>query len=153
MNSILLDTNLWLLLVVGMCNRDYIAQHKRTQDFLAEDFDLLLTAINSYEQLWITSHCLAEVSNLLRQTHRKLAQELISFLAAFATRVQESHLTKASIFTQAMVTRLGVADTGMFLKSKRVTVLTVDLDLYLEILRAGRRVINFNHLRQRHLLG
>ena len=49
--------------------------------------------------------------------------------------------------------RLGVADTGIIVKAKRVNcVFTVDFDLYLEILHRGYNVINFNHLRTEMLL-
>jgi len=40
MRSVLLDTNLLLLLTVGMLDRKLIGKHKRTQEFTEEDFDL-----------------------------------------------------------------------------------------------------------------
>ena len=153
MRSVLLDTNLLVLLVVGMCNRDYISTHKRTKDFIVEDFELLLKSINPFKELWVTSHCLAEVSNLLRQTHDEQARELMEFFSKFSDNIKESHIKKELIFDKELSIRLGVADTGIFIKSKRTTVFTVDLDLYLEILNAGHNVINFNHLRnQRYFI-
>lgn len=68
MRSALIDTNLFVLLVVGSVNKKYISTHKRTNNFVAEDYDLLMANLDGYQELWITSHCLAEVSNLLKQT-------------------------------------------------------------------------------------
>ncbi len=153
MRSVLLDTNLLLLLIVGIYNKDLIGKHKRTKSFVAGDFDLLVNAIDGYEILWVTSHCLAEVSNLLKQTHSVQAKELLDCFTTFVARAKESHIPKEIIFSNNYVVRLGVADTGIILKSKRVScVFTVDFDLYTEISKMGNRVVNFNHLRNETLI-
>lgn len=153
MHSVLLDTNLLLLLIVGFCDKDLIGKHKRTNNFVAEDFDLLVKSINGYDILWVTSHCLAEVSNLLKQTHNSQAKKLLTFFRTFVAKFNESHIPKEVILKNNFVMRLGVADTGIIIKSKRVScVFTVDFNLYNEISRKGYKVINFNHLRTQILL-
>ena len=153
MNSVLIDTNLLLLLIVGFYNKDLISVHKRTKEFMPKDFDLLVKCINRYKILWVTSHCLAEVSNLIRQTNKKQAKELMAFFSVFIAKAKETHIAKDIIFKNSTLSRLGVADTGLIIKSKRVScVFTVDLELYLEISKRGYKVVNFNHLRMRNLI-
>lgn len=153
MRSVLLDTNLLILLIVGLYNKNLIGNHKRTKGFIVEDFDLLVESIGGYEILWVTSHCLAEVSNLLMQTHNSQAKELMVCFAKFTANTRESHIQKEVIFKNDFSMRLGVADTGIIIKSKRVScVFTVDFDLYSEISRRGHTVVNFNHLRNKILL-
>ena len=153
MSSILIDTNLLLLLIVGLYNKDLISVHKRTKEFIPKDFDLLVKYINGYKILWVTSHCLAEVSNLIRQTNEKQAKELMAYFSCFISKAKETHIPKEIIFKNGTSARLGVADTGLIIKSKRVTcVLTVDFDLYKEISNRGYKVINFNHLRMKDLI-
>lgn len=153
MRSVLLDTNLFVLLIVGLYDKNLIGNHKRTKEFIAEDFDLLVESIGGYEILWITSHCLSEVSNLLKQTHNSQAKELMIFLAKFISDKKESYIQKEVLFENDFSMRLGVADTGIVIKSKRVScVFTVDFDLYSEISRRGNKVVNFNHLRNELLL-
>jgi len=148
MRSALLDTNLIVLLIVGLAGKQFITTHKRTKDFIEEDYDLLVQTINNFDRLWITSHCLSEVSNLLKQTHEDFAKKLMLVFAQFADHMKESHISKSKIFENELVFRLGVADTGFVEKSRKVTCsFTTDLDLYLELCRLGRKVINFNHLR------
>jgi hypothetical protein len=152
MRSVLLDTNLLVLLVVGLYDKRLIGNHKRTNTFTVEDFDLLVESIEGYEMLWVTSHCLAEVSNLLKHTHESQAKELLIVLKQFISDKKESHVPKEIIFKNNYFNRLGIADTGIIIKSKRVScVLTVDFDLYTEIARLGYNVINFNHLRTERL--
>ena len=152
MRSVLLDTNLLLLLIVGRYNKEFIARHKRTRDFCADDYNLLIEVIGRFETLWLTSHCMAEVSNLLRQTDSQRAKELMLLFAKLSEAAKESHIAKNIVFADSNYLNLGVADTGILAKSKSVTcVVTDDLDLYLAIRRAGCTVINFNHLRQERL--
>ncbi|MCL0075050.1 hypothetical protein M1N53_02720 [Thermodesulfovibrionales bacterium] len=148
MRSVLLDTNLLLLLIVGLYNKDLIGKHKRTKTFDVKDFDLLVEHIDGYGILWVTSHCLAEVSNLLKQTHDYQAKELMACFSTFIAKAKESHITKKVIFANNVSIRLGAADTGIVIKSKRVScVFTTDLALYTEISKKGNKVVNFNHLR------
>ena len=151
MRSVLLDTNLMLLLIVGRYNKAFIAQHKRTKAFCVDDYDLLIEVISKFDTLWITSHCMAEVSNLLRQTDIQRAKALMALFAQLSEAARESHITKKVVFANSNYIDLGVADTGILAKSKRVScVITADLDLYLAISKTGRLVINFNHLRQEY---
>ena len=76
MKSALIDTNLLLLLVVGMTNKSYIKIHKRTKTFTVEDYEQLLSDLDHFKPVWVTSHCLAEVSNLLKQIDTKKAEKL-----------------------------------------------------------------------------
>nr|VFJ88695.1 MAG: hypothetical protein BECKH772A_GA0070896_1001036 [Candidatus Kentron sp. H]VFJ90808.1 MAG: hypothetical protein BECKH772B_GA0070898_1001136 [Candidatus Kentron sp. H]VFJ96930.1 MAG: hypothetical protein BECKH772C_GA0070978_1000936 [Candidatus Kentron sp. H] len=152
MASALIDTNLFLLLVVGATDKKYIAIHKRTRTFTERDFDELLSLLDNFDALWITAHCLAEVSNLLKQTNRNQARELLTTLSVISRELRESHITKADIFSSRNYLKLGVADTGFVQKSKRVSCsFTTDHDLYQTISNLGGKVINFNHVRARYL--
>jgi len=153
MRSVLLDTNLLVLLIIGLYDKKIIGTHKRTKSFTEEDFDLLINHIGGYEILWVTSHCIAEVSNLLKQTHEIQAKELLNYFSEFICDKRESHIPKEVVFKNNRFVRLGVSDTGIAIKSKRVDcVFTVDFDLYNEILKLGNKVINFNHLRTEMML-
>lgn len=153
MNSALIDTNLLVLLIVGFTDVNLIEKHKRTNRFVKEDFNLLIEQLKPFEMIWVTSHCLAEASNLLKQTASGNSYNLLFTLKEYTSKFKESHINKDSIFASSIFTRLGVADTGIINKSKKVNcVFTVDFHLYNEILRVGRNVINFNHLRTEMLI-
>jgi hypothetical protein len=149
MRSILVDTNLLLLLVIGYAGKQYIGTHKRASQFVEEDYDLLVATLSKFQTLWVTSHCLSETSNLLRQTHVNLSYKLAMVFSEIFKTAQESHIPMERILGDTLLIRLGVSDTGFAIKSKKVSCsLTVDFDLYSELIRLGRNVINFNHLRQ-----
>lgn len=153
MNSVLIDTNLLVLLIVGATDRNLIDKHRRTKEFMSRDYDELCGLLDEFNEFWITSHCLAETSNLLKQTNVRSVRPLLQTLAGFCSRVRESHLSKDQVLADDSFLRLGVADTGFVQKSRRVNwSITVDVQLYETISRLGRKVINFNHVRAAYLI-
>ncbi len=152
MNSVLIDTNLLVLLVVGSTDREFISRHKRTKSFIPRDYDELTRLLSGSRELWVTSHCLAETSNLLKQTDKTKAQILLHTLAAYCDIARESHIPKETVFGYENYRRLGVTDTGFIYSSETVSrSITVDFNLYIELSNLGREVINFHHIRASYL--
>jgi hypothetical protein len=48
--GILIDTNILLLYFVGTVNRERISRFNRTQQFIPEDYDLLLQILNYFQK-------------------------------------------------------------------------------------------------------
>ena len=67
MGSVIIDTNLLMLLIVGLADRRYIAMHKNLSDYDEADFELLTYAISTYSDIVLIPHIMAEVSSLARQ--------------------------------------------------------------------------------------
>lgn len=149
MKRILVDTNLIVLLVVGLTDRNLIGRHKRTQNFMQSDFDLLSNLLNTATEIWITSHCLAEASNLIGQTNPTDKSKLFSTFRLLLENTEESHIHKSDVLINKNFHRLGVADCGFIQKSKRVDLtITADLALFLEIEKLyPKKVLNFNRFR------
>lgn len=152
MNSVLIDTDLLVLLIVGATDKRLIDRHRPTKEFMTRDFDELCGLLDDFDEFWITSHCLAETSSLLKHTDDRRAKGLLTTLATFCSNARESCLPKNQVLPDPNFLRLGVADTGFVQKSKRVDLsITVDVQLYETISRLGRNVVNFNHVRAAYL--
>ena len=63
--SVAIDSNLLLLLVVGMASRDYISKHKRLRAFTPDDYDLLKEQLSVATEIVVTPNTLTETSNLI----------------------------------------------------------------------------------------
>lgn len=63
--SVAVDSNLLLLLVVGLFRRQLVPQFKRTRAYTVEDFDLLQSVLLQYSELVVSASVLTEVSNLV----------------------------------------------------------------------------------------
>lgn len=96
--SVLLDTNLLVVLVVGLLDPSIIGIHKRTKSYTRDDFVSLQNELNKYQELWITSQSVAEASNLLRQTHEEQAKKLLTILSELVSDCKESNMSSRVIF-------------------------------------------------------
>jgi hypothetical protein len=60
--GVLVDTNILLLYFVGATNRERISRFNRTQNFIPEDYDLLLQVLGYFQTIATTPNILTEVS-------------------------------------------------------------------------------------------
>ena len=141
--SILIDANLLVLLVVGRTRRSLIADHKRLSSFTAEDYDLLLSVIGS-RTIVVTPNTLTEASNLLKQRRfRDVLRDII-----YGSKEVTVMSVKAS--SSRLFSRLGLTDAALeIVASNKVPLLTVDLDLWTAV--SSKHVsaaLNFWHLKE-----
>ena len=152
--SIALDANLLILLVVGLVDRDLIQTHKRTKSFEPADFDLLTSILAGYDEIVVTPNVLTETSNLLAQVREPARTRLMRQLALIVPTQREEYVASAEVTRHPDFVRLGLTDCGLLdVVGDELVMLTTDHDLYMAASRQNAKTINFNHLRQRRLLG
>jgi hypothetical protein len=147
MPTAILDSNLLVLLAVGSLDRSLIQEHKRTSQFTEEDFDLLLTLLNAFDEVLVTPNGLTETSNLLQYAKQHRRAQLLAVLAALSGQLTEEYIPSRDVAASPVFTRLGLADAAIVAGFSESWVLTDDLDLYLHLASLGRKAINFNHYR------
>ena len=144
---ILLDTNLLILYLVGITNRERIGRFKRTQSFSVEDFERLIAILAQADVLVTTPHVLTQVSDLVKLE----APEFEAFLGLFSNWIRgasESIAPAADLVGHPIFPRVGLADTGIGRVAEQgAVVLTDDFLLYIALAERDLPVINFNHLR------
>src|SRR5262249_53155967 len=125
-------------LVVGMRNESYIAKHRRLQEYDAIDFRLLREAV-AHRNLLLVPHVAAETSNLLRQVGEPIRTDLTAYFGELLLALQEHYLPSKGCVTLPFYRELGLTDTLMLklMKDEGVSLLTVDLDLYLAAAQSG----------------
>ena len=146
--SVLLDSNVLLLLYVGMLDPELISEFKRTRQYTRSDFELLKSIVNEFRSLVTTPHVLAEVSNLslhLPQHHR--ADYFVLFARALVL-LEEAHRPAEILAGEVIFGRLCLTDAAIsqIARDDSLTVITADLDLYLHLLSIGVRAVNFNEV-------
>jgi hypothetical protein len=60
-----IDSNLLLLLVVGMTEKDYVSKHKRLKEFTLSDYDLLQEQLTVATEIVVTPNTLTETSKVV----------------------------------------------------------------------------------------
>ena len=145
-SAVLLDANLLVLLIVGLASPDYISRHKRLRAFTIEDFELLRELLTSAQRVIVTPNIVTETSNLASQIPEPAGSRILTVLRALLASTIEVYVPSHSAAAGEAYLRLGITDAAtLAVTTDDLTILTTDLDLYLESGRIGRAAINFVH--------
>jgi len=150
--SALIDTGPLVLLAVGLFDIELIEKHKKTNNFGMYGkyvFAWLVDQLSSCEDVWVTSHVLAESSNHLDFSGNTDSKQLLGTLSDFiiSKGVKESNISFAELVKNLNFSKLGVADTGVLMKSRRITsTYTSDMALHIKMGSIGCQSFNLTHV-------
>jgi hypothetical protein len=147
-----LDTNLLLLIFVGVADQKLITSFKRTSShgFSIGDFELLQRVIRFLGgKVTTTPHISAETSNYIFQLGRpsqlcvlkKAATMIEGFSELYADACE---VTKLGEFLTHGLTHTGILEAG----KNGSLIISVDYDLVAYATKSNLGAINFNHIRK-----
>jgi hypothetical protein len=147
--TIVLDTNLLILLVIGQASRRYIDKHKCLKAFTRGDYDLLNSILSQASSIRFIPNTLTETSNLLKRIDELARSDIFRKFADMINLFDESYI-ESRFGAQTEFARLGPTDSILLLLSDNpsLVLVTADLGLYLAAPGRGLNVVNFNHQRQ-----
>ena len=145
--GVLIDTNLLVLLAVGIYKRGRIATFKRTRQYTLDDFDLILGLFSVFSRRITTPNILTEADNLLRQLpeseHPMVAKTIAALVAEF---FEQYHPSREAVRTVEFA-RLGLTDCVTVSLTHEILVVTDDFRLSNRLTGWGRDALNINHIR------
>jgi len=145
--GVLVDSNLLVLLLVGLVNKRRIGDFKRTQNFTIKDFELLSRLINWFGRLVTTPHVLTQVSDLT-DLHGNDLWTVRGRFASLVELMDESYDESKTLVSHPLFSRLGLSDAAIATVCARgILVLTSDVSLQLALQHQGADALNFNHVR------
>ena len=146
--GVFVDSNLLVLLLVGLINVERIRNFKRTQDFTVDDFHTLQNLVSWFgSPLIATPHVLSQVSDLtdLPGRERMSIRELFK---AMVEMMEEQYDTAKHLVRSPLFDRFGLGDASVAAVCQRnILVLTADLQLQIALESVGLDALNFNHVR------
>ncbi len=143
---VLIDTQLLILLIVGLTNPDFILRHRRLAPvYNQKHFGALQTILAKAPKLVSTPHILAETSNLLRQSSDPMRSQIMETFKNFIICADERAVLGVRAAEHAVFIRLGLTDAAILsLDPAEVQVLTVDHDLHIASSQEGFDVVNIS---------
>lgn len=157
--TLIVDTNLLLLIVVGSVDRALVENHKRLKDFTAKDYDFLSgTIVPLFEKLVIVPNVLTEVANLSRHVglqvrQRDAARLILQGIRNLAESATEVYVPSSVAVQCPEFLELGLTDAVLLTLSTldtegdEPTLLTVDEELFDRALSNGYSVLDYTQLR------
>lgn len=149
--SIIIDTNLLVLLIAGLVEPKYIEKHKRCAGFSLGDFKSLSAHVAIADKLVLLPHTLSQTSDLLRSGLKGEAQARLAMAFKALVNVNEERLIPSRLaVARPEFARLGLTDAVLLASLDAGTVLlTVDHDLHAAALSRGLNALHFNQIRPR----
>jgi len=143
----LLDSNLLLLLVVGLYRRSLVGTFKRLRAYTLEDFTFVQGIVAYFARVVVTPNVLTEVSNLAMHLGNE-AEGCLRIVRDQLTLLSERHVASNLAASEPIFLRLGLTDAAIVRAARsKLLVFTDDLPLTLSLQHAGLAVVNLNHLR------
>jgi hypothetical protein len=151
--GILLDSNLLVLLFVGLLDPNRVGSFSRTKNhgFTENEFSLLeKIVLSSSTKIITTPHILTEASGFIRsEFYGKVQIAALQIIAKVIQTFKERRQEAKKLVQLEFFYRFGLTDSAVLdLPPKRYLVLSVDAKLVIALQKNGVDAINFNHLRQ-----
>lgn len=149
-STILIDTNLAILLCVGLSGPSNIEKHKRLAAYDEQDFHLLTDLLGDDPSLVFSPYVLGETSNLVRQVANPLKRQLCTILRELILRADEVLAASSKIVDDIGYMDLGMTDAALLTvldAHPKLALLTQDASLYLAASSRGFSAFNFSHVR------
>ena len=147
-NGILLDTELLLLLSVGVFKSSLIEKSKITNKYSVNDFKMLANIAIQYKPLYVSPQVLAEFSNHSDRLGSSVIREFYKSIEKILKEQFEVYIPKDVIIEEDYLSALGFADVSMLkvCEEKGCVLFTADLQLEGICRAKGLNVVNFNHI-------
>lgn len=143
---VLIDTQLLVLLVVGLTGASLIERHKRTIDrkYTRTDFHLLLDLLGHAPRFVFCPHVATETSNLAGQHGEPERSAIMATLKALLNNAEDLRISCADAMGQPDYPALGLADAAQLaLCTEDTVLLTDDEPLHRAAVRHGIAALRF----------
>lgn len=146
--SLILDTNLLLLYLVGNYDKKYITKFKKTAEFTEEDFRILTNLIKEFgNKVIITPQILAEISNHSKKIKEPKFSEYMNCLIKTLKKFEEKYIKMTDLLNSPRnLIKLGFTDVSILEAGKKYDclILTKDFELSQYAQFKGCRAFNYN---------
>lgn len=153
--TILLDSDVLLLYLMGRVDRKRISEFPRTAHYTEAEFEVLERVVTSYPTVGVTPSVLTEASNLTKRGSRKLKKDLRRELRKLVSSLEENYVPSTEATANPNFVRLGLADVGLIEAAKtyagRAVIITDDGGLHRSATQSNIQSVNFTYLVQRRM--
>lgn len=146
--GVVIDTNLFLLWIVGMTNPKRIEKFKRTRKYTVADYRQLTRFMSQFTKIITTPNIVTEVYNLANQLESRDRTRCLNWLKkVLESKIIEQYVPSSDIIQDERFTDFGVTDCGIKqISLNTFLVLSDDLKLVSYLRQSGVDAVNFENL-------
>jgi hypothetical protein len=144
--GIIVDTNLLLLIAIGLYDVRRISTFKRTNKFDASIFNAVMAVVEQFEQRYTTPYLVAELDNLSRLLPMNEWRAISGILQRLVPSLIEIYdIDSRGLIAHSLHAEIGISDCSIAMMSD-VLIFTDDLPFAARMEGLGRDVLNVGHL-------
>lgn len=149
-SGVLMDTNIFVLYLIGSYDRLLVPEFKRTSMYTVDDYDWLNEYVSKFSKIVVTPQILAESWNFIEKLSEKRFRSFLISILPLLTVVEEKYIQKDLIIASNGFDYVGITDMSVIQAAKELNclVLTDDLRAYSYFSAFEVSTININHLRR-----
>ena len=147
-DGVTVDTNLLLLLIVGLTDAEYISKHKRLGDYSVQDFILLTETLDRSGKIILTPNTVTETSNWIDHIRDPARSEIRRVFNIFIANQIEVYVPSAKAAARNEHIELGIADNVLLEVAKSALLISSDQDLCIAAAVSDYSYLSFDFLRQ-----
>ncbi|MCG9229893.1 PIN domain-containing protein [Vibrio diabolicus] len=147
-NGVMLDTNLLVMYLIGLYDRELVPNFKRTEKYSTDQFDFLHYYVGEFSKLIVTPHVLAETWNFIEKLPQSDFNAFLDKVLPNIDLFEEEHINKSILIKAEGFNLIGITDMAVIKAAKATSclVITDDLRAYKQFYDNGVDSINMNHL-------
>ncbi|MES0491642.1 MAG: hypothetical protein ABUK01_16720 [Leptospirales bacterium] len=123
MSEVILDTNVFTLLIVGQIKPEKIGSHKRTSIYNNEHYNYLLDILTNYDSILINPNIVTEVDNLLNNFSGDDRYLYLSLTKNIFKVSKEKYIKTSEIVDTWQYEALGITDSALLIMAKECDLL------------------------------
>jgi len=146
--GVIIDTNLLLLLLIGIFDKHNINKYKRVAKYSKEDFDNIFRLSSLFKRIVVTPQILGELTNFVNVSERE-EQNMISSITKLLKSSHEKYFEKKLLTEEPLIARIGFTDATILIaaRGQKLLVITDDFPLT-RVLRSEKcDLLNLNDIR------
>ena len=149
MKSVIVDTNVLVLLIVGQAAPEKIGSHRRLRAFDEADFRNLSKLLSQFGKHITVPNVLTEASNLIGSGDQEIAPGCCEALGVYGCKTAETYIESKQVICSEDYLELGLADAAVISAAmrSRSEVITTDRKLFGTLESHGARTHNLFHFK------
>ena len=147
-NGVVLDTELLLVICVGLHSDNLLSSFKKTQTYDSQDYGILLSILNLAKHRYVSPQVLAELTNHADMIKQPARQAVFEIIRKLMSEYLELYLPMERLLSDRSFPRVGFTDTSILCisRDKLSVVFTSDFKLAGIGQSRGLPVINYRNI-------
>jgi predicted nucleic acid-binding protein len=123
MRDVIIDTNIFILFLVGQINENKIKNYTRNSLYTKEDYYFLLNILSNYDRIITSPNILTEVDNILNRITGEDKYKYLVLVKTIYKQTVEKYIKTDIISQNWFFDSLGITDSAILMMAKESELL------------------------------